>query len=321
MDEEIHVQAGGGGERMTWIRSDEGIVSEVRGLQQRRRFLKNAMSGAAGLAVMNAGGVGLLAATGDHEGSASSGFRPLFDGKTLSGWTAKPRDVKKPSTGIWTVQNGIIIGGQEKPGLGAYLVSDEAFSDFELEIEARTDWPTDTGVYVRTNAAGNVGFQVGLDYRPHGAIGGYYGNGLGGFHACDYCFTGELDARGRLRRLVPEKPSEPLDATRHVALDYAPSAEQFLRGWRLNGWNRFRIRSVGAVPHLTTWINGMKVAELDTVKMTSPGWDPSKVIDLVGRSGHISLEIHNNGASDWLKDDRWAPGAVCRWRNISIKTL
>jgi hypothetical protein len=42
---------------------------------------------------------------------------------------------------------------------------------------------------------------------------------------------------------------------------------------------------------------------------------------LVGRAGHIALEVHSNRPSDWLGKDRWAPGAVCRWRNISIKTL
>ena len=129
------------------------------------------------------------------------------------------------------------------------------------------------------------------------------------------------DASGRLVRLVPEKPSEPLDAVHHVPLDYAPSAERFLRTWNLHGWNRFRIRSVGAVPHLTTWINGLKVAELDTARMTAAGWEPDKLDSLVGRSGHIALEVHTNGPKDFLGNDRWAPGAVCRWRNIQIKTL
>jgi Domain of Unknown Function (DUF1080) len=173
-------------------------------------------------------------------------------------------------------------------------VTDGTFSDFEIELEARPDWKTDTGVYVRINAQGNVGFQVCIDYRPHGAIGSYYGNGIGGFHACDYCFTGKVDKDGRLVELVPEKPSEPLDATHHVPLDYSVSAAQFVRNWNYRGWNHFRIRSVGAVPTLTTWINGLKVSQLDTAKMKSPDWDPAKVDNLVGRAGHIALEVHGN---------------------------
>jgi len=215
-----------------------------------------------------------------------------------------------------------LIGGQERPKVGNYLTSEETFADFELELEARPDWPADTGVMVRANAQGNVGFQMCLDHRPHGAIGGYFGNGLGNFHATNYCFTGRKDASGRLVQLVAEKPSEPLDATNNVRLDYALPAERFLRIWKVNGWNRFRLRSVGAVPHLTTWINGVKVAELDTAKMKGPtGWAPAKVDGLVGRAGHIAFEVHSNGGTDWLGNERWAPGAVCRWRNILIKAF
>jgi hypothetical protein len=249
------------------------------------------------------------------------GFRPLFDGHSLAGWKRQPRELKDPSLGLWTVQNGMIVGAQEKPKVGSYLTTEETFSDFELEIESWTDFPTDTGVLVRTNQQGNLGLQVCIDYRPHGALNGYYGNGIGGFHACNYCFTATRNENGKVIGLVPEKPSEPLDTTHLVALDYAPSAASFLRSWHLHGWNRYRIRSVGAVPHLTTWVNGLKVAELNTAKMISPGWDPMKVDALVGRAGHIALEVHSNGPKDWLGDDRWQPGAVCRWRNIFVKTL
>jgi hypothetical protein len=126
---------------------------------------------------------------------------------------------------------------------------------------------------------------------------------------------------GRLVRLAAEKPSEPFPSNHTVPLDFAAPAEVFLRIWKVNGWNHFRIRSVGAVPHLTTWINGEKIAELDTAKMKSPGWDPNVMLERVGRTGHIALEVHSNGSGDKLGDDRWAPGAVCRWRGISIKRL
>jgi hypothetical protein len=285
--------------------------------------------------------------TGGFAGEVSSssppaGFRSLFDGKTLAGWHAMPRVQGIPqakgtkrqdadslyqralkSRGKWTVEDGIIVGGQDPPasGLGGYLVSDEAFGDFELLIDARPDWRVDTGVLVRTVPEGNVGFQVLLDHRPHGGIGGYYGNGLWGFHAWNYGFTGETGQDGRLVRLVAEKPSEPSQGNSTVPLDFAAPAEVFLRVWKLNDWNTFRIRSVGAVPHLTTWINGEKIAELDTAKMKAPGWDPQAALDKVGRTGHIALEVHSNGPTDKLGKDRWAPGAVCRWRNIFIKPL
>jgi hypothetical protein len=254
---------------------------------------------------------------------AEEGFRPLFDGVSLKGWKRQPRSLAQPSLGIWTVQDGVITGGQDPPGsgLGSYLVTEEKFADFELQIEARPDWPVDTGVLVRTVPQGNVGIQVLLDHRPHGGLGGFYGNGLWSFHAWAYGFTAEKDKDGRIVRLIPEKAVEPNQGNHTVPLDFAAPVDVFLRTWKVNDWNHFRIRSVGAVPHLTTWINGEKIAELDTAKMQSPGWDPKVMLERVGRAGHIALEVHSNGPTDKLGKDRWAPGAVCRWRKISIKTL
>jgi Domain of Unknown Function (DUF1080) len=286
----------------------------------RRAFVKGATSIACLLSLPLTDGLA-ESTTRNESTRKKDGYRSLFDGITLKGWSRQIRETERPGLGVWAAQNGMIIGEQDQPTIGSYLVTDDTFSDFELELEARPDWRTDTGVYIRTNAQGNVGFQACIDYRPHGSIGGYYGNGIGGFHACDYCFTGESDKDGRLVRLIPEKPSEPLDATHHVPLDYAVSASAFVRNWNLSGWNHFKIRSVGAIPFLTTWINGLKVSELDTTKMKAPDWASANVDHLVGRAGHIALEVHGNRPTDWLKNDRWYPGNVCRWRNIYIKEL
>jgi hypothetical protein len=277
--------------------------------------------------LLRAGALSLAAlvrtAAGQSAPRPPAGFRPLFDGVSLRGWKRQPRSLAQPSLGIWTVEDGVISGGQDPPGsgVGSYLVSEETFADFELEVEARPDWPADTGVLVRTVPQGNVGIQVLIDHRPHGGIGGFYGNGLFAFHAWAYSFTGEKDKDGRLVRLVPGPPQEPSRGNHTVPLDFAAPVETFLRIWKVGGWNRFRIRSVGELPQLTTWINGEKIAELDTAKMQSPGWEPKAVLDKIGRSGHLALEVHSNGPTDPLGKDRWAPGAVCRWRNISVKTL
>jgi Domain of Unknown Function (DUF1080) len=288
----------------------------------RRRFLKNAAKASAtACAIGQLHGPVSLAATALHEKASREGYKSLFDGVSLKGWTPKARTANQTGVGMWKVADGVIVGGQDPVGVGAYLVSDEAFSDFELEIEAKPDWPADTGIYVRANALGSTGFQVNLDYRPHGTIGGYYGNGLGSFHAYAYGFTAEKNEAGRIVRLIPGKPSQPNDVGHLVTPDYVVPAEKLLSVWKLNDWNSFRIRAVGEVPYLTTWINGLKVSELDTAKMVTSGWDPKKVTELVGREGHIALEVHNNSAGDWLGTDRWAPGAVCRWRNIGIRVL
>jgi hypothetical protein len=259
---------------------------------------------------------GASAAGGQSVPRQEAGFEALFDGTSLRGWKQQPRTLSRPSLGKWTVENGVIIGAQDPPRVGSYLVTEGTFEDFELQIEANPDWPADTGIMLRTVAQGNVGFQVHVDHRPHGDIGGYYGNGLAGFRANAYALNAEKGKDGRLLRLVAEEIG---DLAARVPLDFVAPAAVFLKIWKPAGWNHFRVRSVGALPYLTTWINGEKISELDTAKIKLPGYDPKAVLEKIGRTGHIALEVHDNDAQ--MGNDRWGPGALCRWRNISIRKL
>jgi hypothetical protein len=230
------------------------------------------------------------------------------------------------SRGRWTVRDGVLIGEQDPPGsgLGGYLVSDEAFGDFELLIDANPDWGVDTGVLVHTTPLGNVGFQILIDHRKDGGIGGFYGNGLGGFHAHPYSFTAVRDAQGRaigLKESDPKEAYQPVTEEKRRLLTYATSVEEFLKAWKFGTWNTFKIRSEGTLPRLTTWINGTKICALDAAKIEWPGYDKDEVQKRLGRRGHLSLEVHSNGPTDKLGKDRWAPGAVCRWRNIFLRPL
>ena len=271
------------------------------------------------------------------------GFRALFDGKTLDGWKPMPRPGPKPpkdasperiaayektmkSRGLWTVKDGVLTGGQDPPGsgLGGYLVTNEAFADFELLIDANPDWGVDTGVLVRTVPEGNVGYQILIDHRRDGGIGGFYGNGIGSFHALPYCFTVVRDRADKpigLKEADPKTAFQPVTEEKRRLLTYAAPVETFLKTWKFGTWNTFKIRSEGDLPHLTTWINGTKICEMDVSKIEWPGFDKKAVMAKLGRKGHISLEVHSNGPSDKLGKDRWLPGALCRWRNVFVKTL
>ncbi len=279
----------------------------------------------------------------DASAAPPEGGRPLFDGKTLAGWHALPRvQGKAPkdgkadkdsfyarslqSRGKWTVEDGVLIGAQDPPGsgLGGYLVSDEAFGDFELLIDAKPDWAVDTGVLVRTTPEGNVGYQILIDHRRDGGIGGFYGNGLAGFHAIPYCFTARRDDRGQpigLREADPKTAFQPVTEERRRLLTYAAPVADFMKAWKFGDWNTFKIRCEGELPRLTTWINGTKICAMDVAKIEWPGFDKTAVAARLGRRGHIALEVHSNGPMDRLGQERWAPGAVCRWRNIYIRPL
>lgn len=267
----------------------------------------------------------------------------LFDGQTLDGWHAVPRlpvpvwpggpepDHKAPlyeaaaaTSGRWRVEDGAIVGGQQPPGsrLGGYLVSDQTFADFELTLEVKPDWPADTGFLLRATDIASQGFQVLVDHRRSGCIGGFYGNGISGFHAIAHVFDVAVDDAGEPTGLVEEDPAttlEPVTSEKTALLDYAASAEEFLAAWKWDDWNEFRVRCVGTYPVLTSWLNGVKLYELDTATIEWPHYDKDDIAQLLGRSGHIALEVHDNDPR--MGDARWAPGAVARWRNINLTEL
>jgi hypothetical protein len=267
--------------------------------------------------------------------------RTLFDGITLKGWHAVPRipvprypggtepdtsaesyRVAASTGGKWLVADGAIVGAQEIRGYGGYLLTDEKFADFEIFYDAKPDWPVDTGLLVRTTARGTQGFQILLDHRKSGAIGGFYGNGISGFHAILFNVDVERDKNGKPERLVVEKNENSLEVVtdaKRALLSYAITPEKFIEIWKWNDWNSFRVRCEGKYPVLTSWINGVKAYELDTAKIRWPDYDREATAELLGREGHIALEVHDNDPG--MGDDRWAPGAVCRWKNIYIRVV
>lgn len=275
-------------------------------------------------------------------------WRSLFDGTTLTGWHPVPRvyGTKYPGgpsvaellaqrgfglppdpekhLAAWHVEDGCIVGEQEPPGsgYGGYLVSDETFGDFELSIEARPDWPADTGIMVRRLRDSWEGFQILLDHRESGGIGGFFGNGLGSFAAVPFAIRSRRNVKGEIIGLMADDPAtsmEPVTREKIDRLSYAARVEDFLAVWKWDGWNEIRIRCVGELPVLTTWINGLKIAELDTATMVAPDFDPAKVHDALGSRGHIALEVHDNDAM--FGAARWGVGARCRWRNIRLRSF
>lgn len=306
----------------------------------RREFIRTA----AALPLVSAAGLPRSAA-------GAAGPQVLFDGKTLNGWRAAPR-LSVPSTpafaplggdellsavrkwhegrpesqamlrhtGRWEVVDGAIVGGQ-KPvdsNLGAYLLTDRTFADFELELDARPDWPVDTGIMVRAHALGSVGFQVLVDYRPKGGIGGVFGNSIGNFLAAPFTLDGDKEPGFRVTNL---REGGRESQFKSLPMSHAATFADFARIWRVNDWNHFRIRCVGRLPFITTWINGLKICELDTARIETPGYDPDLVFTRLGRAGHIGFEVHDVNLKNPLGQDRWARGAVCRWRNVVVTEL
>lgn len=277
----------------------------------------------------------------------------LFNGRDLDGWFATPRVYSPLWEGgpsieeafadrpaherfsseflaashhrqaAWTVEDGAIVGRQdpEGGGFGGFLLTEAVYGDFELELEANPSWPADSGILVRKTAETWRGIQILLDHRRSGSIGGYYGNGIGGFHAVSFNLDAELDEGGRFLRLVEEDAAttlEPLDGKADL-LEYGASGEEFLAAWRPGDWNAFRIRVQGRLPRITTWINGVLISEIDLATLRAPHYDAEATATALGRRGHIALEVHDT--DPMLGEARWGRDAACRWRNLRVREL
>lgn len=281
--------------------------------------------------------------------AADDGFVPIFNGTDLAGWFTTPRTYDEMWPGgpsvheaypgvfpldynerarehpaVWTVEDGAIVGRQDSPGSGwgGYLVSDKKYGDFELELEANPDWPADTGIMVRKQAGSFHGIQILLDHRQSGSIGGFYGNGISGFHAVPFALDVVRDEDGNpvaMREDDPATSVEPVNPGKTALLTHAGSVRDFLDTWSFQGWNHFRIRVVGAQPTVTVWINDVKTAEIDLATLEFPNYDAEAVAAALGREGHIAFEVHDNDSM--LGAGRWGVGAACRWRNVRIKEL
>jgi len=100
--------------------------------------------------------------------------RILFDGTSLNGWvTAGGR---YDGDAAWSVEDGVIVG-RTKNGRGGLLYTDRPYTEFVLELEARTDWPFDSGIFLRMAPHGK-GAQVTLDTRDDGEVGAIYADGF-----------------------------------------------------------------------------------------------------------------------------------------------
>lgn len=303
----------------------------------RRRFLNTTLAAAAS------------ASLASKQAEAAGEWKPLFDGKTLDGWKKSARinvagqlgeassraavdaAIERVLThhrnndtdhyrhlGKWEVVDGAIEGGQDPPEsrLGAYLMTEETYGDFELEYEMRPDWQTDTGVLVRQHPVGTIGFQVLCDHRPNGGIGGFFSNGLGSYLAAPVVVDGDMDEEFKVKNLREGKIESNFP---HAKVSNAATYEKFREVWKDNDWNRFRVRCVGANPVLTAWVNDLKIATLDTSDTGIEGYDPAIIQQRVGSRGHIGLEVHsNNPKKGW---NQWAKGAVSRWRNIQVREI
>jgi hypothetical protein len=165
--------------------------------------------------------VGLGACVLTQSAGLPDGFTPIFNGKDLTGWHVSKTNAHG-TTPDWRVLHGVMVGTQNPRGKGGILLTDKRYRDFEVYLELKPDWGCDSGLFLRSNEAGQA-YQVMLDYLPAGDVGGVYGEGLEG---------------------VKSAP--------------APGWE---KAWKREEWNAMRVRITGATPRIQVWMNGASILD------------------------------------------------------------
>lgn len=152
--------------------------------------------------------------------SVPNGFTPIFNGKNLDGWHISKTN-HHGTTPAWAVEpGGILTGTQNPPGKGGILLTNKKYRNFEVYLEVNPDWGCDGGLFLRSSEKGEA-YQVLLDYREAGYVGGIYGE--------------------RLQGVPTQMPTE------------------WEKAWKKDGWNTIRARIQGDLPSFQVWINDVRV--------------------------------------------------------------
>lgn len=217
-----------------------------------------------------------------------AGFTPIFNGKDLSGWHIS-KTARHGTSPDYHVSQGVILGTQQPLGRGGLLISDKKYKNYELYFEAKADWGSDSGIFLRTTEEG-AAYQVTMDYLPGGSMGRVIQEG------------GLVGVGRPVGEAAAPRPATPA-ATPAAAQPAGP--DKGMSAWKHNDWNVVRIRIEGDVPHVQVWINDQQISDFtDTANHAVGGMV----------TGPFSLQVHGGNA-------RWQAGNFWRWRNIGIKEL
>jgi hypothetical protein len=226
---------------------------------------------------------------------AAGQWKPLFNGKDLTGWTVAAgrggpggAGAAAPQPAQWKVEGGVLVGGQGT-GRGS-LVTTEEFKDFDLDLEfmlaehgtqcsaqlvgpEQANASADKSCLYNSGISFRTGYQVNLGRREAGEFIG---------------IVVHRKAPGAIRGNV-------------LWLD---TGDEKFPGLRKKGdWNRLQIAAKG--PHITVMLNGKKICDV-TDNPTDPAEARWK------EAGPISLQWPPSGESGGFE-------GYIKYRNIRIK--
>lgn len=219
----------------------------------------------------------------------SKGWKSLFNGKDLNGWSVKCKPVDKDKQ-FWRVDAGTILAdsiGSKKHDY-VWLVTEEEYSDFilRLRFQAYRKSSGNSGVQIRSRYGDEAGWLDGpqIDINPPGPW-----------------RTGMIwdETRGVNRWLYPNVPKG-----KWVDKSMANPELVFYYSDEGPGWNELEITTVGT--RLSASLNGIKLMEYDGEGVLNDDIHKGRNVGLIG---NIALQIHTK---DELK---------IRFKDIYIKEL
>ena len=185
-----------------------------------------------------------------------SAFRPLFDGRTLDGWSQQD--------GYWSVQGGVLTGDStaEKPCKPNHhlVYTARTFGDFELRAQFRLSKGANSGIQLRCNPkfVGDNGYQadmngggnyVGFIYHPRQHLVGARGADV---------VIGADGAKSEVR---------------------FADAKELQRLYRAEDWNDIRVICAGR--RIDVWINGMRTTSVTDARK-----------EFLPEKGHSAVQLH-----------------------------
>jgi hypothetical protein len=225
-------------------------------------------------------------------------WKPLLNGKDLSGWTvaagrgganANP-NAPPPQPAQWKVENGVLVGGQGT-GRGS-LVTAEQYKDFELDLEFML---TELGTKCSAELIGEKQENASEDKSC------LYNSGVT-FRTGYQVNIGRREAGEFIGIVVHRKAP---GAIRGNVLWLSTGDEKFPGLRKKEDWNRLQIRAKG--PQITVTLNGKQISDV-----TDDPTDPAEA--RWKEAGPITLQWPPAGESGG------AQGFV-KYRNIRIRTL
>lgn len=154
--------------------------------------------------------------------ASSQNWKPLFNGKDISGWKQLNGKAK------FAVEKGEIAGRTVFGEANSFLVTEKEYGDFILEFEFKVDSTMNSGVQFRSESKpdynnGRVhGYQFEIDPSQRAWTGGIYDEARR-----DWLYTMDLNSSAKT-------------------------------AFRQGQWNKARIECIGN--NLRTWVNGIPCA-------------------------------------------------------------